>query len=342
MCYRWEDNIEACQNCSYHDFQQVLRAFCNTEPSRPTHRTIPQPTRRPLNADHPQSSKHDARENINKNMRVQNCGAQSGQPAEQQDPSSSSSLNSRTDWARRCRPKRNHEDSPSSPRDHSRTDSRGDYGHQGSSRKLSQKHSRAKETGDLTAGMNKLPSPSWENEQILLPLVQEQLRNEEFAKIQEQRQAEIWAPYERERHALAASHIPEMEETWTPDFEEEEILEREIPLEEEIWARSVHDGGVWMRSIMDENDTCPRTPPSPEEDEIWTRDNDGMLSSPRLKKILRIQELKASLEEERHERSDENVQASSQGPFISVSKREERDEVTPSFSEGDTSADYPP
>ena len=341
MCYQWEDNVEACQNCSYHDFQQVLRAFCNTEPTRPTHQTVSQPAQRPLNADHPQSSKHDARENINKNMRVQNRGVQSGQPAEQQDPPSSSSLNSCTDSARRCCPKRSHQDSPSAPGRHARTDPTGIHGHQGSSRKFSQKHSRAEEIGDLTAGMNKLPSPSWENEQILLPLVQEQLRNEEFSKLQEQRQAEIWAPYERERQALAASHIPEMEETWTPDFEEEEILERETPLEEEIWTHSVHDGGVWMRSILGEDGILSQGL-SAEEQEIWTRDNDGMLSSPRLKKILRIQELQASLEEERLKRSDENVRASNQGPFISISKREERDEVTPSFSEGDTSADYPP
>ena len=173
----------------------------------------------------------------------------------------------------------------------------------------------------------------------MLPLVQEQLRKEEFSKRQEESLAEIWAPYERERQALAASHIPEMEETWTPDFEEEEILEREIPLEEEIWTRSVHDGGVGKRSIMDENETRPHTP-SGEDEEIWTRDNGGMLSSPKLKKILRIQNLQASSEEERFERSDENVKACNQGPFIL--ERKERDEVTPSFSEGDTSADYPP
>ena len=189
--------------------------------------------------------------------------------------------------------------------------------------------------------MNKLPSPSWENEQILLPLVQEQLRNEEFSKLQEQRQAEIWAPYERERQALAASNIPEMEETWTPAFEEEKILEREIPQEEEIWAHSVHDGEVWLRNILGEDDTRPQGLPA-EEAKIWTRDDGGMLTSPRLKKILRIQSLQASLEEERLERSDENIRVSNEGPFISISKREERGEVTPNFSEGDTSADYPP
>ena len=226
MCYQWEDNIEACQNCSYYDFQQVVRTFWNTEPAISTHQTILQPAQPPSNAGHPKSSKHDARENMNQDTRVQNRGVQSRQPAEQQEPSSSSSLNSRTDWARRCCPKRSHQDSPSSSRQHARTDPRGDHGHQGSSRKFSQKHSRAEETRDLTAGMNKLPSPSWENEQIILPLVQEQLRNEEFSKSQEQRLAEIWAPYERERQALAASNIPEMEETWRPEFEEEKILER--------------------------------------------------------------------------------------------------------------------
>ena len=171
------------------------------------------------------------------------------------------------------------------------------------------------------------------------PLVQEQLWNEEFTERQEERLAEIWAPYERERQALAASHIPEMEETWTPDFEEGEFLESEILLEEKIPTRSVHDGGVRMRSIMNENDTWPHGP-SDEEEEIWTRENGGMLTSPRLKKILRIQTLQASCEEERFERSDENLSASHQGPLIL--KGEERDEVTPSFSEGDTSADYPP
>ena len=187
--------------------------------------------------------------------------------------------------------------------------------------------------------MNHLPSPSWENEQIILPLVQEQLRNEEFSESQEQRLAEIWAPYERERQALVASNIPEMEETWTPEFEEDENLTRETPLEEEIWARSVLNGEVSMRSILSEDDTWPHRP-SAEEAEIWTRDNGGMLSSPKLKRILRIQTLQALSEEERLERPDENIRVSNQGPFLL--KRKERDEVTPSFSEGDTSADYPP
>ena len=339
MCYQWEDNIEACENCSYFDFQQVIRAFSNTEPAKRDHQTVHQPAQRPSHAGHPHSSKPDARENMNKNMRVHNRGVPSRQPAEQQDPPSSSSLNSRTDWARRCRPKRSHQDSPSAPGRHARTDPTGNHGHQGSSRNFSQKHPRAEETEELTAGMNKLPCPSWEDEQIILPLIQEQLRNEEFSKLQEQRLAEIWAPYERERQALAASKIPEMEEMWTPEFEEEEILEREIPPEEEIWARSVLNGKVSMRSILSEDDTWPQVLSAGEAD-IWTRDNGGMLSSSKLKKILRIQTLQASSKEERLERSDENARVSDKGPFIL--KREERDEVTPSFSEGDTSADYPP
>ncbi|KAM0801438.1 hypothetical protein BDR22DRAFT_906028 [Usnea florida] len=332
MCYRWEDSIEACHNCSYVDFQQVIRASCNLESAGRNHRTIPQLAQRPSNAGNPESSKHDAPENMNTNMRVHNRGVQIRLRAEQQDPPSSSSLNSRTDWARRCRTKRSHQDSPSAPGRHARTDPTGSsHGHQGSSRDFSQKHRRAEETGELTAGMNNLPpSPSWEDEQIILPLVQEQLWDEELIERQEQRLAEIWAPYEKERQALAASHTPEMEETWTPDFEEGELLEREILLEEKVPARSVHDGGVRMRSIMNEDDTWPHGT-SDEEEEIWTRENGGMLTSPRLKKILRIQTLQASCEEERLERSDDLIL-----------KREERDEVTPSFSEGDTSADYPP
>ena len=187
--------------------------------------------------------------------------------------------------------------------------------------------------------MNKLPSPCWEDEQVILPLVQEQLRNEEYSESQEQGLAEIWGPYERERQALAASQIPEMEETWTPDFEEDEILEREIPIEEVIWAHSIVNGEVWMRSILDEDDTWPHGL-SAEEAEIWTREHGGMLSSTTLKQILRAQKLQASLEEEPLGRSDERIRASNEGPFIL--EREERDEVTPSFSEGVTSADYPP
>ena len=339
MCYRWEESIVACHNCSYVDFQQVIRASCNIESAGRNHRTISQVAQRPSNAGHPQSSKHDARENMNTNMRVHNREVQSRQPAEQQDPPSSSSLDSRIDWARRCRPKRSHQDSPSAPGRHTRTDPTGSHIHQGLSRDFSQKHRRTEETGELTAGMNKLPpSPSWEDEQIILPLVQEQLWNEELIERQEQRLAEIWAPYERERQALAASHIPEMEEMWTPDLEEGENLEREMPLEKKISARSVHDGGVRMRSIMNEDDTWPHGH-SAEEEEIWTRENGGMLTSPRLKKILRIQTLQASWEEGRLESSDENVRA---GDSPVILKREERDEVTPSFSEGDTSADYPP
>lgn len=156
----------------------------------------------------------------------------------------------------------------------------------------------------LTPGMNKLPHPSWEDEQVILPLVKQQLRQDRYFEHQEQKLDDIWAMYGKEREVLAACHTPEPEEIWTPEFEEE-ILEREVPLEDEIWARSTLEGEAWMRNILEEIEAWPQAPP--EEADIWTREDGGMLSAAGLRRIWRIFTLQASLEEEELERSDEST-----------------------------------
>ena len=95
---------------------------------------------------------------------------------------------------------------------------------------------------------------------------------------------------------LAAVDNPEPEEMWEPEFEEVEILERDIPLMEEIWAHSVLAGEDWMRQILDMDETWP--PESLAEPNFWTREEGGMMSPTVLRKYFNILTLLAELEGE--------------------------------------------
>lgn len=195
----------------------------------------------------------------------------------------------------------------------------------------------------LTAGMNKLPPPCWGDERVILPLAQEQLREEDLYRRQEQEMDDIWGMYAKEREALAAVYNPEPEKHWTPVFEEPGIWERKTPLWDEVWAHSVLGGEAWMRNLLGENETWPQEPP--EEADIWTREEGGMLSAAVLKRLLRVFTIQAVQEEERFQDSlkDEGPQISDESDTVSsILRNPEGDEVTLSFSEDFTSAGYPP
>lgn len=231
--------------------------------------------------------------------------AQIEQQAIDQNLPSSSMPNTCSAWANGRGREESHQSPPSSSRHHAITDLTGEDQHQGASQLASQKHPRVEDTEALTPGMKTLSLPSWEETRVILPLVQEQLSQEEYYRRQEQELDDIWGPYAKEREALAALHTPEVEEIWIPEFEEAEILERAIPLEEEIWANSVLVGENWMRTVLDEDENWPRNPP--EEANIWKCGEGGNLNSGFLKKLLHVLTLEKSIEKERleEERHDE-------------------------------------
>ena len=250
--------------------------------------------------------------------------------AKDQDPSSSSKHNARSEWAWGRGRKGSQQDLPSSSRHHIITNPTGEEEH----RETSQSHLRIEDMEVLTAGMNKLPPPCWGDEKVFLPLAQEQIRQEEFLERQEQELDDIWGPYIKERQALAAFHAPELERNWRPVFEKEVVVERRIPLVEEIWARSMLAGENSMRRILDEDETWPPKPP--EESDIWTREEGGTLNYANFKQLLRVLTLEESLKEEDPQGSDETNGAPT------TWRMEERDDVTQSFGEMFTSAAYPP
>ena len=151
----------------------------------------------------------------------------------------------------------------------------------------------------VTPRMNIQPSPCWKDERIIFPmiqpLVQEQLANDAYFRHQEQRLNDIWGMYGNEWKALAAFQAPNLEETWTPKFEEEEVLESEIAPWDKVWERSVLEGEASMRDILDEDETWPAE--AGEEGDNWTREPDGMLSSTALKELLRVSFLEKKLRE---------------------------------------------
>ena len=269
--------------------------------------------------------------------------ARRGQQAKDQDPSSSSIHDTLSDWTNGRGWKESHQDPPYSSRHHTTTDLTGEEEHQGPSQKLSQNHHRVEDMEVLTAGMNKLPPPCWGDERVILPLAQEQLREEDLYRRQEQEMDDIWGMYAKEREALAAVYNPEPEKHWTPVFEEPGIWERKTPLWDEVWAHSVLGGEAWMRNLLGENETWPQEPP--EEADIWTREEGGMLSAAVLKRLLRVFTIQAVQEEERFQDSlkDEGPQISDESDTVSsILRNPEGDEVTLSFSEDFTSAGYPP
>ena len=130
---------------------------------------------------------------------------------------------------------------------------------------------------------------------MIQPLVQQQMANDAYFIRQEQRLDDIWGMYGEERKALAAFQAPHLEETWTPEFEEEEVLETEIAQWDEVWKRSVLEGEASMRDILDEDETWPAE--TGEEGDNWTRKRDGMLSSTALKQLLLVHFREKSLRE---------------------------------------------
>lgn len=168
--------------------------------------------------------------------------------------------------------------------------------HQVTSSTISPSPSQNEDVDRLTPGMNVLPPPSWGDERVTFFLAQWQLAEERYYQRQRQRLEYIWAPYKREREVLAAVDNPEPEEMWEPEFEEVEILERDIPLMEEIWAHSVLAGEDWMRQILDMDETWP--PESLAEPNFWTREEGGMMSPTVLRKYFNILTLLAELEGE--------------------------------------------
>ena len=207
----------------------------------------------------------------------------------------SSSRDTRIDGADRRGQKETYQEAPHSSRHRTTSDPIDEEEHQATSSRTSWSPPRIEDVEVLTAGMNVLPTPSWEDERLMLFLAQQQLIEERYYQRREQRLDAIWAAYKRERDALAAVDAPEPEEPWEPDFEEEEILEREIPLMEEIWGRSVLAGEEWMREIFDEETTWLPEPLA--EPNFWTREEGGMLSATELRKYLNILTYLAALEE---------------------------------------------
>ena len=164
---------------------------------------------------------------------------------------------------------------------------------QESSQQASQDETRQEDTEALTPGMGKLPPPCWDNEDVMLSLVKEEMKLKNFFVIQEERLTKIWGPYAEERKALAAVHKPEAEEKegwdWKPMTETEVIVERKRPLWDEIWDRSMSGGEAQMRDILDEDESWP--PQAQQEPDVWTREPGGMLSSPILKELLCVSTL---------------------------------------------------
>ena len=211
--------------------------------------------------------------------------------------------NARSDRANDHGQKEGRRDLPSSSRQSSVQDLPGEEGRPGPSRDVSQYRTRRQEM-ESTPGMNRLPFPCWQNNCYMLPLVHEKVTEREYYRHQDARLNDIWGMYGKEREALAACHTPEPDETWTPVFEEKEIVEHDRPQWEEIWERSVLGGEATMRKILNEDETWP--PEAPTNPDIWTREPGGMLSSAVLKQLLRVLTLEASLREDGHETSDEN------------------------------------
>ena len=332
MCYIGEDRIERCQHCSETEFQTLLKFTLNVGPPRPAYQLVApmaqhhsnifyqQPSRYNYHIDpygnsmvgnifdreqapnqHTQPSRHDAaisemmqrkQQRANTDQALSSRHIQRGAPTTQQIQSNHQLASSMCDGRAH---NESHQHLPSSSRHSTTSDLTSEYENQTWNQAASQKHPRKEDKDVLTPRMNKLPPPCWGDERIMFPLVQQQLANEAYFRRQEQRLNDIWGMYGKERKALAAFQAPELEETWRPVFEEEEIFECEIAPWDEVWERSVLEGEASMRDILDEDETRPEE--APEEPDIWTREPHGMFSSIALKKLLRVSALQQSLRE---------------------------------------------
>ena len=277
MCFVQGGKIERCEHCSETDFAKLLNIFLDGEPARPARQLVaPMAPQQHLSRGHPQPSRPNLHVDQHGNATARNVFDREQAQTQYSQPSSSSS------------------------RPYAATALIGEENSQTSSQTASQSLPYKENKEALTAGMDKLPRPSWEHERIILPQLQEGLAHENYFRRQEQMLDRIWGVYGEEREALAATHTPELEENWTPIFEEDEdedkaILEEETSPWDEIWGRSVLEGEAWMRDILGEDGTWP--PEAPEEADIWTREPGGMLSSAVQKQLLAVFTLEESLRE---------------------------------------------
>ena len=336
MCYVAEDSIERCQHCSETEFQTLLKFTLHIGPRRPAHQLVapmaqhysnigdPQPPRYDYHIDpygnstarsifdrerasnqHLQPSRHNAAISemmLRKQQRKNTDQAPSSRHTQRVAPTAQQIQSNHHLASVMCDGRahnESHQHLPSSSRHNTTTDLISEYENRTSSPAASQDHPQEEDVEVLTPRMNKLPPPCWRDERIILPLVQRQLANEAYFRRQEQRLNDIWGMYEKERKELVASQGPALEETWTPIFEEEEILECEIAPWDEVWDRSVLEGEASMRDILDEDENWPEEEAAEEADEnVWTREPDGMFSSTALKTLLRVSFLEKSLLEE--------------------------------------------
>ena len=314
MCHLWEGNIERCQHCSETDYQNLCKMVRNVGRARPAHQLVARMAQHHLSRDHPQPSRPHS--DIDQ---YGNSTARSLSNREQALTHNTRTSSSRHDAPLGQQTQRNHQlgrgqreshhQQPSSSRQHTVTDLADKSEHQASSEKTSENDTCKENMEVLTARMNKLPPPCWGDEQLMLPLVREQLMQEEFYRRQAEQLDDIWGMYAKEREVLAAPYHSPEPETWTPEFEEEEILERETPLWDEIWERCVQQGEACMRDVLDEDENWPRR--APEEADIWTRELDGMLTAASLRRLVPVFTLQELLREGGLERSDESRRASS-------------------------------
>ena len=307
MAQHNQQTTDANQPCSWRN---VPLGGGAAQHDRQRTRPVQWPTSRHDSRIDKQRQRPDQTSSLRKDPRIHEAAPLS-QQLQSRNRLASSRRDSRSDGGNERGQKEIYQDLSSSSRCHTTTELTDEEEHQAPSPSSSQDHPRKEDMEVLTAGMNKLPPPCWGDERVILPLLQEQLTQEEYFRRQDQQLDDIWGLYGKEREFLAAFNSPELEETWTPvpekEGEEEKILERETPLWEEIWERSMLEGEAWMRDILDEDENWP--PKAPEEAEIWTREPGGMLSAAGLKQILRVLTLQESQRDEGLERSDESKRA---------------------------------
>ena len=208
--------------------------------------------------------------------------------------------NARSDLVNAHAQNQSHQDLPSSLRHHMITDVKAKDGVQDSSQHASHNDACQDDTEASTLRMAKLPRPCWEDREVMYSLVGEEMKLKDFLRIQDERLNKIWDGYAKERQALAAVHTPKAEEKegwdWIPVTEHEVIVERERPLWDEIWERSMLGGEAQMRNILDEDETWP--PKAPAEPNVWTREPGSMLTSPMLKQLLCVSVLQDHLQDQ--------------------------------------------
>ena len=333
MCHFGEGGIERCQHCSETEFLTLIKVALNVAPPRPAYQIVAPMVPHHSNLGHPLSTKYNYHIDTYGNLMARNifdheqASNQHTQPSRhdaaisemmprkqqrvhtdqapfmrnvQGAARTAQQIHSNQLAAPMCDGRahnQSHQHLPPSSRQNTTTYLKGECEKKSSDQAADQTHPRKEDLEAWTPRMNKLPTACWKDERIFIPLVQAKLANEAYFRHQEQRLNDIWRMYGKERKALAAYQAPPLEETWTPVFEEEEIVECETDPWEEVWGRSVLEGEASMRDILDEDETWPQE--APEKPDVWTREPDGMFSSNALKKLLRVSLLENTLHEKR-------------------------------------------